>query len=80
MFTASTPDAYSGECAGWSATDHMETPLVLRVAERAYVLADASHTVPRLTDGAGLADKNGNWSVSRRLISLRTPHHQETNL
>ncbi len=35
LFTAATLDAYSRRCAGWSAADNMETPLVLRAAQRA---------------------------------------------
>jgi hypothetical protein len=35
LFTAATLDGYSRRCAGWSAADNMETPLVLRAAERA---------------------------------------------
>lgn len=38
LFLAATLDAYSRRCAGWSAGDNMETPLVLRAAQRA--LAD----------------------------------------
>ena len=39
LFTAATLDGYSRRCAGWSAADNMETPLVLRAAQRA--VADA---------------------------------------
>ena len=35
LFVAATLDAYSRRCAGWSAGDNMETPLVLRAAQRA---------------------------------------------
>ena len=35
LFTAATLDGYSRKCAGWSAGDNMETPLVLRAALRA---------------------------------------------
>jgi transposase InsO family protein len=35
LFTAATIDAYSRKCAGWSAADNMESPLVLRAAQRA---------------------------------------------
>jgi transposase InsO family protein len=45
LFTAATLDAYSRKCAGWSAADNMETPLVLRAAERAFALADAPDTI-----------------------------------
>ena len=40
LFTAATIDAYSRKCAGWSAADNMEAPLVLRAAQRAFVNAD----------------------------------------
>lgn len=36
LFTAATLDGYTRKCAGWSAADNMETPLVLRAAERAF--------------------------------------------
>jgi len=35
LYLAATLDGYSRRCAGWSAADHMETPLVLRAAKRA---------------------------------------------
>jgi putative transposase len=38
---AATLDGYSRKCAGWSAADNMETPLVLRAAQRAF--AQAAH-------------------------------------
>jgi transposase InsO family protein len=41
LFMAATLDGYSRKCAGWSAADNMETPLVLRAAERALAQADA---------------------------------------
>ena len=41
LFTAATLDGYSRKCAGWSAADNMETPLVLRAAQRAFADADA---------------------------------------
>ncbi len=41
LFTAATLDGYSRRCAGWSAADNMETPLVLRAAERALANSDA---------------------------------------
>ena len=41
LFTAATLDGYSRRCAGWSAADNMETPLVLRAAQRALADADA---------------------------------------
>ena len=41
LFMAATLDAYSRKCAGWSAADNMETPLVLRAAERALAQAKA---------------------------------------
>ena len=36
---AATLDGYSRKCAGWSAADNMETPLVLRAAQRAFAQA-----------------------------------------
>ena len=42
LFTAATLDGYSRKCAGWSAADNMETPLVLRAAQRAFAMADVS--------------------------------------
>ena len=42
LFTAATLDGYSRKCAGWSAADNMETPLVLRAAQRALADADAN--------------------------------------
>jgi putative transposase len=39
LFLAATLDGYSRKCAGWSAADNMETPLVLRAAERAFAQA-----------------------------------------
>ena len=41
LFTAATLDGYSRKCAGWSAADTMETPLLLRAAERALADTDA---------------------------------------
>jgi len=41
LFTAATLDGYSRKCAGWSAADNMETPLVMRAAQRAFADADA---------------------------------------
>jgi len=41
LFTAATLDGYSRRCAGWSAADNMETPLVLRAAQRAFAGAGA---------------------------------------
>ena len=41
LFTAATIDAYSRKCAGWSAADNMEAPLVLRAAQCAFAAADA---------------------------------------
>jgi len=35
LYLAATLDGYSRKCAGWSAADNMETPLVLRAAKRA---------------------------------------------
>ena len=35
LYLAATLDGYSRKCAGWSAADNMETPLVLRAAIRA---------------------------------------------
>ena len=40
LFMAATLDGYSRKCAGWSAADNMETPLVLRAAERALAQAE----------------------------------------
>lgn len=42
LFTAATVDGYSRKCAGWSAADNMETPLVLRAAQRAFANANAN--------------------------------------
>jgi putative transposase len=39
LFMAATLDGYSRKCAGWSAADNMETPLVLRAAQRAFAQA-----------------------------------------
>lgn len=39
LFMAATIDGYSRKCAGWSAADNMETPLVLRAAQRAFAQA-----------------------------------------
>jgi len=41
LFTAATLDGYSRRCAGWSAADNMEAPLVLRAAQRALADTDA---------------------------------------
>lgn len=41
LFTAATVDGYSRRCAGWSAGDNMETPLVLRAAQRAFADGNA---------------------------------------
>jgi len=41
LFTAATIDGYSRKCAGWSAADNMETPLVLRAAQCALADSDA---------------------------------------
>jgi transposase InsO family protein len=41
LYLAATLDGFSRKCAGWSAADNMETPLVLRAAERAFADADA---------------------------------------
>jgi len=44
LFTAATVDGYSRMCAGWSAADNMEAPLVLRAAQRAFAAATATAT------------------------------------
>jgi transposase InsO family protein len=41
LYAAATLDGYSRKCAGWSAADNMETPLVLRAAERAFASTNA---------------------------------------
>lgn len=41
LYAAATLDGYSRKCAGWSAADNMETPLVLRAAQRAMADSDA---------------------------------------
>ena len=42
LFMAATVDGYSRKCAGGSAADNMEAPLVLRAAQRALVDAKAA--------------------------------------
>ena len=42
LFMAATVDGYSRKCAGWSAADNMEAPLVLRAAQRAFANANAN--------------------------------------
>jgi putative transposase len=41
LYAATTADGYSRRCASWSATDNMETSLVLRAVQRASADADA---------------------------------------
>ncbi len=41
LFVAATLDGFTRKCAGWSAGDNMETPLVLRAAWRALASASA---------------------------------------
>jgi transposase InsO family protein len=43
---AATLDGYSRKCAGWSAADNMETPLVLRAAERAFAQTHQTNQTP----------------------------------
>ena len=44
LYLAATLDSYSRRCAGWSAADNMETPLVLRAAGRAMPGASIHHS------------------------------------
>ena len=55
LFTAATLDGYSRKCAGWSAADNMETPLVLRAAQRA--LAGVSAQIHHSDQGSQYASE-----------------------
>ena len=57
LFTAATIDAYSRKCAGWSAAENMETPLVLRAAQRAFVNADVDTTIHHSDQGSQYASE-----------------------
>lgn len=59
LFLAVTLDGYSRKCAGWSAADNMETPLVLRAAQRALgqAQAKAAETIHHLDRGSQYASE-----------------------
>lgn len=59
LFAAATLDGYSRKCAGWSAADNMETPLVLRAAQRALAdtAADADARVHHSDQGSQYASE-----------------------
>ena len=57
LFTAATLDAYSRRCAGWSAADNMETPLVLRAAKRALAAVDATGCIHHSDRGSQYASE-----------------------
>jgi len=57
LFTAATLDSYSRKCAGWSAADNMETPLVLRAAQRALAAAKASVKIHHSDRGSQYASE-----------------------
>ena len=73
LYAAATLDGYSRKCAGWSADDNMETSLVLRAAQRAFVGAGAGiHHSDRGSQYASedfrrfLADNQVTQSMSRK--------------
>ena len=53
LYTAATLDGCSGKCAGWSADDNMETPLVLRAAQGAFASAGAGARIHHSDQGSG---------------------------
>jgi putative transposase len=57
LFLAATLDGYSRRCAGWSAADNMEAPLVLRSAQRALAgsRADVSERIHHSDRGSQYA-------------------------
>ncbi len=55
LFTAATLDGYSRRCAGWSAADNMETPLVLCAAQRALAGAEAGAKIHHSDRGSQYA-------------------------
>jgi len=57
LFTAATLDGYSRKCAGWSAADNMETPLVLRAAQRAFAIADTPNVIHHSDRGSQYASE-----------------------
>jgi len=57
LFTAATLDGYSRKCAGWSAADNMEAPLVLRAAQRAFAMADAPNVIHHSDRGSQYASE-----------------------
>lgn len=57
LFTAATLDGYSRKCAGWSAGDNMETPLVLRAALRAIANSET-----KVTDRVHHSDRGSQYA------------------
>jgi putative transposase len=57
LFTAATLDSYSRKCAGWSAADNMETPLVLRAVQRALDDAAANAKIHHSDRGSQYASE-----------------------
>ena len=56
LYAAATLDGCSRKCAGWSAADNMETPLVLRAAQSAF--ADANAKVHHSDRGSQYASED----------------------
>jgi transposase InsO family protein len=57
LYLASTLDAYSRKCAGWSAADNMEAPLVLRAAVRALSNGEAADRIHHSDRGSQYASE-----------------------
>ena len=57
LYAAATLDGYSRKCAGWSAADNMETPLVLRAAQLAFAQADANAKIHHWDQGSQYASE-----------------------
>ena len=57
LFTAATIDGYSRKCAGWSAADNRETPLVLRAAQRALLVRHSDATIHHSDRGSQYASE-----------------------
>ena len=57
LYAAATLDGYSRKCAGWSAADNMETPLVLRAAQRAFADTDTDARIHHSDQGSQYASE-----------------------
>jgi putative transposase len=78
LFMAATLDGYSRKCAGWSAAGNMETPLVLRAAERAFAQTHQTH--PTLGDARIHHSDRGSQYASAAFRDFLKEHQVEQSM